>query len=172
VKVDVRENEMRARFLSILGYTGAGVTLLIAAAVPFVLMGAFANAVGHAGLHIDAMYTGGAVARTIQRDGYRIVVYQAVQPRMLERIEPFVQMAFEPVDKLPARVSEDVDLDGDGQADVRVSFSVPTDANAKLRGDVTALNGKYVALANVADDSFSRMVVRTGNAIVVRVPVR
>jgi len=163
---------MRARILSILAYTGAGFTLLVAACVPFVLMGVFSNEVAHAGLHIDAVYTGGAVARTIQRNGYRIVVYQPVQPRMLERIEPFVQIVFEPADALPAQVNDEIDLDGDGRPDVRVSFSVPADADAKMRGDVTALNGKCVSLANVSDQSFSRMVVRSGNKIVVRVPVR
>ena len=162
---------MRARILSILAYTGAGLTLLIAACVPFVLMGVFSNVVAHAGLHIDATYSGGTIARTIQRDGYRIVVYQPVQPRLLERVEPFVQIVFEPVDSLPTRVSDEVDLDGDGRPDVRVSFSVPADAGAKMRGDVTALNGGYVSLNNVSDESFSRMVVRAGNKIVVRVPV-
>jgi len=162
---------MRARILSILAYTGAGFTLLIAACVPFVLMGVFSNVVAHAGLHIDSVYTGGAIARTIQRDGYQIVVQEPVQPRLLERVEPFVQIVFEPADSLPARVSDEVDLNGDGQPDVRVSFSVPVDAGAKLRGDVTALNGGYVSLVNVSDESFSRMVVRTGNKIVVRVPV-
>jgi hypothetical protein len=163
---------MRARILSILAYTGAGFTLLIAVCVPFVLMGVFSKAVGHAGLHIDAVYTGGAIARTIQRDGYRIVVQEPVQPRLLERVEPFVQIVFEPADSLPARVSDEVDLNGDGRPDVRVSFSVPADAGAKLRGDVTALNGGYVSLVNVSDESFSRMVVRTGDKIVVRVPVK
>jgi len=163
---------MRTRVLSILAYTGAGLMLLIAACVPFVLIGAFSDVVAHAGLHIDPMYSGGTIARTVQRDGYRIVVYQPVQPRMLERIDPFVQIVFEPVDRLPAHVSDEVDLDGDGQADVSVSFTVPADASAKMHGDVTALNGKYVALVNVADESFSRMVVRTGNEIVVRVPVK
>jgi len=162
---------MRARILSILAYTGAGFTLLVAACVPFVLMGVFSNVVAHAGLHIDATYSGGTIARTIQKDGYRIVVYQPVQPRMLERVEPFVQIVFEPVDSLPARVSDEVDLDGDGRPDVRVSFTVPADSSAKMRGDVTALNGGYVALNNVSDESFSRMVVRAGNQIVVRVPV-
>ena len=162
---------MRARILSILAYTGAGLTLLIAVCVPFVLMGVFSNAVGRAGLHIDAVYTGGAIARTIQRDGYQIVVQEPVKPRLLERIEPFVQIVFEPADSLPTRVSDDVDLDGDGRPDVRVSFSVPADSSAKMRGDVTALNGGYVSLANLSDESFSRMVVRTGNKIVVRVPV-
>jgi hypothetical protein len=162
---------MRARILSILAYTGAGLTLLIAVCIPFVLMGVFSNVVAHAGLHIDATYSGGTIARTIQRDGYRIMVYQPVQPRLLERVEPFVQIVFEPADSLPARVSDEIDLDGDGRPDVRVSFSVPADAGAKMRGDVTALNKGYVSLTNVSDESFSRMVVRTGDKIVVRVPV-
>lgn len=162
---------MRRRILSILAYTGAALTLVVAAAVPFVLMGAFTNAVGRAGLHVDATYTGGAVARTIDRGAYRIVVDQPVEPRLLERIEPFVQIVFEPADKLPAHVSEEIDLDGDGQPDVRVSFNLPADPNAPLRGDVTALNGKYISLANVAGESFSRMVVRTGKQLVVRVPL-
>jgi hypothetical protein len=162
---------MRARILSILAYTGAGLTLLIAVCIPFVLMGVFSNVVAHAGLHIDATYSGGTIARTIQRDGYWIMVYQPVQPRLLERVEPFVQIVFEPADSLPARVSDEIDLDGDGRPDVRVSFSVPADAGAKMRGDVTALNKGYVSLTNVSDESFSRMVVRTGDKIVVRVPV-
>ena len=94
---------MRAHIFSILAYTGAGLTLMVAVCVPFVLMGVFSNVVAHAGLHIDPMYSGGTIARTIQRDGYRIVVYQPVQPKLLERIEPFVQIVFEPADSLPAR---------------------------------------------------------------------
>ena len=168
----VKEEHMRTRILSILAYTGAGLTLLVAVCVPFVLMGAFSNVVAHAGLHIDATYWGGTIARTIQRDGYRIEVYQPVKPRMLERTEPFVQIVFEPADALPSRVSDEIDLDGDGRPDVRVSFTVPADTNAKMHGDVTALNGGYVSLSNVSDESFSRMVVRTGYKIVVRVPVR
>jgi hypothetical protein len=127
--------------------------------------------VAHAGLHIDATYSGGTIARTIQRNGYRIVVYQPVKPRMLERTGPFVQIVFEPADALPAQVSDEIDLDGDGRPDVRVSFNVPADANAKMHGDVTALNGGYISLTNVSDESFSRMVVRAGNKIVVRMPL-
>jgi hypothetical protein len=163
---------MRARILSILAYVGASLTLLIAVCVPFVLIGGFSSVVAHAGLHIDPTYSGGTIARTIERDGYRIEVYQPVKPRMLERTEPFVQIVFEPADALPAQVSDEVDLDGDGRPDVRVSFSVPADTDAKMHGDVTALHGGYVSFRNVSDESFSRMVVRTGNKIVVRVPVR
>jgi hypothetical protein len=167
----MKEKRMRKRILSILAYTGAGLMLLVAVCVPFVLFQVFSNAVAHAGLHIDPAYSGGTIARTMQRDGYRILIYQPVQPRMLERIEPFVQIVFEPADALPAHVSEEIDLDGDGRPDVRVSFIMPADPNAPLRGDVTALNASYISLASVGGESFSRMVVRTGNKIVVRVPL-
>ncbi len=163
---------MPARIRSFLAYTGAGLTLAVAVCVPFVLIGGFSNAVAHAGLHIDSVYSGGTIARTIQRDGYRIEIYRVVRPRMLERIEPFVQIAFDPADRLPAQVNEEIDLDGDGRADVRVSFAVPSDASAKMHGEVTALNGGYVSLSNVSDESFSRMVVRADNRVVVRVPLK
>ena len=162
---------MRTRILSILAYTGAALTLVVAICVPFVLMGAFSNAVAHAGLHIDAAYSGGTVARTIDRGRYTIVVYQPVEPRLLERIEPFVQIVFEPADALPSHVSDEFDLDGDGRPDVRVSFNLPADPNAPLHGDVTALNNNFVSLSNVGGESFSRMVVRAGKQIVVRVPL-
>jgi hypothetical protein len=162
---------MRRRILSILAYTGAALTLVVAASVPFVLMGVFSKAIAHAGLHIDAAYSGGTVARTIDRGGYKIVVYQPVKPRLLEPIEPFVQIVFEPADALPARMNEEIDLDGDGQPDVRVSFSLPSDPNAPLRGDVAALNGKYISLTDMGGESFSRMVVRAGKQIVVRIPL-
>jgi hypothetical protein len=167
----VKEPRMRTRILSILAYTGAALTLVVAICVPFVLMGAFSNAVAHAGLHIDAAYSGGTVARTIDRGRYTIVVYQPVEPRLLERIEPFVQIVFEPADALPSHVSDEFDLDGDGRPDVRVSFNLPADPNAPLHGDVTALNNNFVSLSNVGGESFSRMVVRAGKQIVVRVPL-
>jgi hypothetical protein len=169
--MEVKEKRMRTRILSILAYTGAGLTLVVAICVPFVLFQVFTNVVAHVGLHIDPAYSGGTVARTIDRGGYRIVVYQPVQPRLLERIEPFVQIVFEPADALPARVTDEIDLDGDGRPDVRVSFNLPADPNTPLRGDVTALNATYISLASVGGESFSRMVVRTGNKIVIRVPL-
>lgn len=162
---------MRTRILSILAYTGAAFMLFVAVCVPFVLMGVFSNAVAHAGLHIDAAYSGGTITRTIQRNGYRIDVYQPVQPRMLEQIEPFVQIAFSPAEKLPAQVSETIDLDGDGQPDVRVSFAVPADPGAPLRGSVKALNSTCYSIDNLSGDSFSRLLVRAGDRIVVRVPL-
>ncbi len=151
---------MRARILAILAYTGAGLTLLVAVCVPFVLIGGFSGVVAHAGLHIDATYSGGTIARTIQRNGYRIEVYQPVQPRMLERIEPFVQIVFKPADALPARVMMRSISTATGSPDVRVSFTMPADANAKMRGDVTALNGRL----RLAQQCERRVVFADGGA--------
>ena len=162
---------MRGGMKSFLGYTGAALTLAAAVSVPFFLMPALSKMVAQAGMHIDAAYSGGVIARTIQRPGYQIIVYQPVQPRMLEAIEPFVQIVFQPADALPAQVNEEIDLDGDGRPDVRVSFAVPADSRAPLRGDVTALNGRYLSLTDVAGESFSRLFVRTEKGVVVRVPL-
>ena len=162
---------MSKRFVAVLPYVGAALTLVIAICVPFFLFGAFTKVVAHAGLHVDESYSGGTVARTFERNGYQIAVYQPVRPRALEQLEPFVQIVFKPADALPARVSEEIDLDGDGQPDVRVSFVLPADPHAPLRGDVTALNSKYQSLANIGGESFSRLVVRVDNQVIVRVPL-
>jgi hypothetical protein len=163
---------MRKRIVAILAYAGAGLTLVIAVSVPFYLMGAVSNSVAAAGLHVDAVYNGGSVARTITQDGYSIAVHEPVRPRLLQRFEPFVQVDFLPVGAPHGLVSELVDLDGDGQPDVKVTFAVPTDPREKLYGDVLALNGNYLSLNHVSNGSFSRMVARAGERIVVRVPLK
>ena len=162
---------MRARIVAVLAYVGAAVTLVVAACVPFVLMGVFTKAVAHAGLHVDAAYTGGAVARTLARNGYQVVVYQPFQPHAVQQVGPFVQIAFRPLAALPEHVTEEIDLDGDGQADVRVSFHVPADRHARPAGSVVALNGKYASFTMPGDSSFSRLMVQSDDAVVVRVPL-
>lgn len=162
---------MRKRILPVLAYMGAALTLLVAIAVPFYLTGAFTRAFARSGLRIDASYTGGEVARIVDRNGYQIVVYRPVHPHALQRLDPFVQIVFKPADALPPRVDDAIDLDGDGQPDVRVSFTVPANPQAQLRGDVTALNGKYQSMVNAGNESFSRLVVHAGKQIVVRVPL-
>lgn len=162
---------MRERITAVLAYIGAGLTLIVAALVPFVLMGAFSHLVAHAGLRVDAAYSGGTIARTIERKGYQIAVYQPVKPHLLQRVEPFVQIAFKPAATLPPRVDDAVDLDGDGKPDVQIKFAMPVTAQAPLSGDVVALNDGYQSLSNVGGDSFSRLLVRSGDQIVVRVPL-
>lgn len=161
-----------ARMHSILGYSGAGLTLAIAAAVPFFLIGALSNLVAHAGLHVDTAYTGGSVVRTLQRPGYEVQVYAPVHPRRAQGIEPFVQIGFRPAGALPRQLSDRVDLDGDNQPDVLVSFAVPADPRASLHGDVVALNRRYQSMRNVSGDSFARLLVRNGEVILLRVPLK
>lgn len=93
-----------------------------------------------------------------------------------------MQIAWSPVNALPARVSDTLDLDGDGQPDVRVSFDVPKEPKALLHVDVEPLSTHYEALHDVAKPAFSRLIARvpdfrprgrrrSDDAIVVRVPL-
>ena len=161
---------MRSR--TALAYTAAAFTLAIAASVPFVLTGAFMQMVAHAGLRIDPAYSGGTVARVVDRNGYRILIGPPVYPRALQRIDPFVQIAFGPASALPHQVSEDLDLDGDGQADVHVSFTVPADPHTRPQGSVIALSPDYGSFVMPGEFSFSQLIVQADGAVVIRVPLR
>ncbi len=154
-----------------LGYTAAGMTMLAAMLVPFLLMGLFAKGFTKLGLHVDEMYSGGPTVRTIQADGYTITIHKAVYPHLLQTEKPFVQLDWKPVNALPQHVSDAVDVDGDGQPDVRVSFDVPKDPKTPLRVDVDALNPHYQAMRNVGKQKFSELIVRVDDAILVRVPL-
>ena len=154
-----------------LGYTVAGMTVLAAVLVPFVLMGLFTKGFTKLGLHVDEMYSGGPTVRTIQEDGYTVTIHKAVYPHLLQTEKPFVQLDWKPVNALPQHVSDAVDVDGDGQPDVRVSFDVPKDPKTPLHVDVDALNPRYQAMRNVGKRKFSELIVRVDDAILVRVPL-
>ena len=155
-----------------LGYTVAGLTVAAAMLTPFLLMGTFAKGVAALGLKVDEVYSGGPKVCTIQEGAYSIGIHRVVVPHMLQNEKPFVQMDWSPVSALPAHVSEAVDIDGDGQPDVRVSFNVPKDAKAPLRVDVEPLNGRYEAMQNAGKERYSRLIARVDDAILVRVPVK
>jgi len=156
---------------AILGYSAAGVTILVTLLVPFFLMGQFAKGFASLGLHVDEVYSGGPKARTIQSAGYSIDIHRPVFPHMLQTEKPFVQLDWRPVSALPAHVSETVDVDGDGQPDIRVSFDVPENPKTPLRVNVVALNWKYQSMENVSKEKYSRLIVRVDDAIIVRVPL-
>ena len=154
-----------------LGYTAAGMTVLAAVLVPFLLFGLFTKGFTKLGLHVDEMYSGGPTVRTIKENGYTIAIHRAVYPHMLQTEKPFVQLDWKPVSALPQHVSDVVDVDGDGQPDVRVSFDVPKDPKTPLRVDVDSLNPRYQAMRNVGKQKFSELIVRVDDAILVRVPL-
>jgi hypothetical protein len=156
---------------STFGYLAASATVLMAVLVPFVLMNAFSRGIGRMGLHVDYVYSGGPKARTIQMSGYTIDVHQTVKPHLLQRAKPFVQLVWTPVSALPTRVSDRVDINGDGSPDVQVTFDALRDAKAPLHVNVEPLNSGYLALHDVGKKDFSQLIVRVDDSIIVRVPV-
>ena len=72
---------------------------------------------------------------------------------------------------LPPQVSDLVDVDGDGQPDIRVSFDVPKDPKAPRRVNVETFNPSYEAMQNAGKEKFSKLIVRVDDAILVRIPL-
>jgi hypothetical protein len=155
----------------ILGYTAAALTVLIALLTPFLLFPLFSKGIAALPLHVDEVYSGGPAVRTIPMGAYSIDVHRPVYPHFLQTEKPFVQLDWKPVSALPQHVSDVVDIDGDGQPDIRVSFDVPHDPKALLRVDVVSLNPRYQAMQHAGKEKYSRLIVRVDNAILVRVPL-
>ena len=164
---------MMKRLPAILGYAAAVLTIAIAVVGPLFWFGFFSRAAARTSLRIDPTYTGGEPARTIARDSYQIVIYKPVLKRApLSPTASFVQIVWKPVSALPAAISEPLDLDGDGQPDCVVSFQVSRDPQAKLRVNVKPLTDLVQPMNGVGKDSFSSLIARVNDAIVVRVPLR
>jgi hypothetical protein len=160
------------RLTAILGYAGAALTVAVILVTPFVLINAFTRVVAATGIRVDPVYGGGDSLRTIAKNGYRIVVNRPVLPvAPLAQARPFVQLAWAPVSALAAHVNDEVDLDGDGSADLRASFEVPRDVAAALYADVTPLGDKVRPLRHVSRGEMSALVARVNDRIVLRVPL-
>jgi hypothetical protein len=161
------------RLPAIFGYSVAALTIAVAVLGPLFWFGFFSRVAAKTSLRIDPTYTGGEPARTIARDTYQIVIYKPVLKRApLSPTASFVQIVWKPVSALSATVSESLDLDGDGQPDCVVSFQVPRDPRAKLRVTVKPLNNLVQPMNEVGKDSFSSLIARVNDTIVVRVPLR
>jgi hypothetical protein len=161
------------RLTAILGYAVAALTIAVAVVGPLFWFGFFGRAAARTSLRIDPTYTGGEPARTLARDTYQIVIYKPVLKRTpLSATGSFVQIVWKPVSALPTTVSESLDLDGDGQPDCVVSFQVPRDLQGKLRVTVKPLNNLVQPMNGVGKDSFSSLIARVNDTIVVRVPLK
>jgi hypothetical protein len=154
-----------------LGYTGAVLTMVAALLAPFVLYGSIAKGVAALGLHVDEFYSGGPKIRSIQQGAYVIDVHRTVSPHMLQREKPFVQLDWTPISALPTHVTDDVDVDGDGKPDVRVSFDVRSDPKLQLHADVEPLSPRFEAVKNAGKERYSRLIVRVDDSILVRIPL-
>lgn len=161
-----------SRWKAVLGYAAAVLTVVAMSMMPFVLFPVLERGVAATGVEVDPVYTGGAIARVIAKDGYRILVSRPVRSRApLARPAAFVQLAWEPARALPARVADEVDVDGDGRADLTACFEVPADTTAPLFVDVAPVGGMVRPLRRVSTDSFSALIARVGDRIVVRAPL-
>jgi hypothetical protein len=161
------------RLTAFLAYTVAVLTIAVAVVGPLVWFGVFSRAAAKTSLRIDSTYTGGEPARVISRQGYEIVVYKPVRKHTpLATTGSFVQMVWKPASALPPAISEPVDLDGDGQPDCVVSFQAPRDPKAKLRVTVKPLTALVQPMNEVGKESFSSLIARVNDTIVVRVPLR
>ncbi len=110
-----------ARLKSILGYLAAvfsGIVMLATLPAIMFLSEPFITA---SGLVVSAKYTGGVVAQTIDHGAYRTRVHRpAFEALIGESRRGFVQVDWLPPDTLPPRIEEQIDADGDGQADLRL----------------------------------------------------
>ena len=156
-----------------LGYSLAVLTIAVAVAGPLFWFGFFARAAGKTSLHVNPVFTGGEPAQTLARPGYQIVVYKPVPKQApLSAEAPFVQVVWKPASALPPAVSEQLDLEDLGRPDCVISFQAPRDPRAKLRVNVEPLAGRVQPLHEVGRNSFSSLIARVNDTIVVRVPLR
>jgi hypothetical protein len=153
-----------------LGYTAAALTIVCAVLIPFLLIDVFSRGVAATGVHVDDVYGGGKIVRTIEKGAYKIQVYETIHPHALQRDQPFLQIAWTPVSALPPRVSDEVDIDGDGYPDLRATFAVPRDEKTALSVDVEPLHPGIEAMHGVTrKGSFDQLIARVNNQILVRV---
>jgi len=161
------------RIKSFLGIAAAVLTIVVAVVGPLVWFGAFDRAAAKTSLKVDPIYTGGEPARTLERAGYQLVVYHPVPRRaFLSESGGFAQLVWKPASALPPHVAEEIDVDGDGRPDVVASFDVPRDPAVELKVTVKSLNPRWRALDGVGKASFSELIARVNDTIIVRVPER
>jgi hypothetical protein len=108
----------------VLGYIMAVFSCLISAAILPAIAMLSEPFITATGLTISPNYSGGEVVQTIDHGAYETHVHRMVFDDVLigERKEGFIQVDWTPQDALPARIDEEVDADGDGQADFRIEL--------------------------------------------------
>jgi len=72
-------------------------------------------------ISVSPLYTGGGIARELDHGSWKTRIHEPVFEALLGKpSQGFVQVDWIPKGKLPARISEDLDLDGDGRPDCSV----------------------------------------------------
>ena len=112
------------------------------------------------GLHVHPVYTGGEELQTIDHPGYTTIVHRPVFDGLIgQRQTGFVQIKWQPTDaNLPDLVDEEIDVDEDGKADMRVQLDPRTD-NVHL----DPLDSRVLSVNEV---------IKVGSARIVRINLR
>ena len=113
---------MMAKLKPILGYTMAVLSCLISVAILPAIMFLSEPLIAVTGLTLSPNYSGGEVVQTIDHGAYQTSIHRMVFDDTLigERKKGFIQVDWGPLNRLPAHIDEEVDADGDGQADFGV----------------------------------------------------
>jgi len=97
------------------------------------------------GIRISPLQTGGDVVKTVVRDDYSINIYETVFDALIgESKEGFVQIAWQAAGEFPQALDDEVDYDGDGQADFRLQWQAGQEEPL-----LTAYNEKVLGLEAV-----------------------
>lgn len=131
---------------SVLGYTIAALAVPAVIAM-FVSMHMLAGGlVNSTGLHVSPWLTGGEVIRTIDHGAYKTMVHRPVCDGLFgERSKGFIQVDWTPQAKLPARIDEAIDVDGDGTEEFTILLET-ANGKATVIGHirwVRGLEGSY-----------------------------
>ena len=120
---------MHKRFRAILGYTWAVAALFIVLATFFGMNGWANLFVDVTGLKINPWYDGGEVMQAVHRPGCQTQVHKPVFDALIgEQAEGFVQVTWVPAEgqTLPERLSDAIDVSGDGQPDFELDLNTRT----------------------------------------------
>ncbi len=134
-------------FKTILGYSAAGLSLLITLVTMVAWMFGWGQAfIDRTGLVLAPNYSGGEIARTVDHGTYQTEIHRPVFDALIgERAEGFIQVAWRKAEALPARIDETIDAVGDDQPDFSISLDTTSRQAAltPLSPNVLGLEGVY-----------------------------
>jgi len=112
------------------------------------------------GLHVHPIYTGGAIAQTVDHGSYRTLIHEPVFDGLIgRRNHGFIQIEWQPKDaNLPEQIDESIDFNEDGTSEFALCLHTKTNA-----ADLRPLDDSVLSL---------REVLTVGNARVARVNLK
>ena len=144
-----------SRIKTVLAYSWAFLATPLVLAT-FMGMDSFAGKlVAVTGLHVHPIYTGGAIAQTIDHGPYQTLIHEPVFDGLIgRRNHGFIQVEWQPKDAhLPERIEEPIDFDADGASEFEIRLDTKTN-DARI----TPLDRCVLSLGEVLTIADARMV--------------